>query len=78
MKIFLKIFKALFILTLIINSLNIYATNLKYTAYTMDVLGNGNVGIKIKNMTQASQGSVNDYATRTKVGDRMGNTYRCR
>jgi len=69
-----KIFKALFILTIIINSLNVYATNLKYTGYIQDVLGNGNSGVKIKSMTQASEGSVSSYATRPKVAGRMGNS----
>lgn len=72
-----KIFKALFVLTIIINSLNVYATNLRYTGYRQDVLGNGNAGIKIKNMTQASQGSVSDYAARSKTGDRLGNSHSC-
>jgi len=69
-----KIFKVLLILLIVINSIDIYGTNLKYQGYRQDVLGNGNTGIKIKSMTQASEGSVSSYATRPKVAGRMDNS----
>ena len=66
MKIMTKIFKALFILTVIIGSFNVYGTNLKYRAYSSPLGGVGASDLKITNMTESSQGSKNEYSSATK------------
>lgn len=67
MKTIIKVLKALFILTLIINSLEVYGYGLRYVA-NYGVEGSPTqFDLRITNMTEASQGTISEYGSNTRM-----------
>jgi hypothetical protein len=67
MRVIKNILKALFVLAIIINSMNVYGYNLKYKGYTISIGGNTSTEFKITTSAIAAQDTIDSYNARTSA-----------